>query len=144
MKYTMNVLNEVLRLYPPFWMIDRIAVNDDEFNGVKIPAGSIVVPYIYGVQHNSDYWENPDKFDPSRFEKEKKDKSHPFAHVPFGGGPRVCIGQNMAIMQILLVLVSVIKDYNFKITNDATVDIDPRMILRPKGSVMLDFSRVES
>jgi cytochrome P450 len=142
LKHTMNVLNEVLRMYPPFWMIDRIAVEDDEFNGVVIPAGSIMLPYIYGVHHNEDFWENPSKFDPSRFEKENKDKIHPFAHVPFGGGPRVCIGQNMAIMQILLVLVSVIKKYDFKISDGDSVEMDPSMILRPKGDVMLDFSRV--
>ena len=140
MKHTINVLNEVLRLYPPFWMIDRIALDDDEFNGIKIPAGSSVLPYIYGVHHNSAYWEDPHRFNPARFEH----KIHPFAHIPFGGGPRVCIGQNMALMQILLVLVSVIKQYDFKITDDAIVDIDPRMILRPKGDVMLDIFRVKA
>jgi cytochrome P450 len=143
LEHTMNVLNEVLRIYPPFWMIDRIAIKDDEFNGIKIPSGSILVPYIYGVHHNSECWESPSEFKPSRFTKENKNNHHPFAHVPFGGGPRVCIGQNMAVMQILLVLVSVIKKYDFKIINNVTVEMDPRMILRPKGDVMLDFSRIK-
>lgn len=140
--YTTNVLYEALRLYPPFWMIDRIAINDDEFNGIKIPAGSVVVPYIYGVHHNAEYWKDPNTFNPDRFNKENSGNIHPFAHIPFGGGPRVCIGQNMALMQILLVLASVVRKYDFKLSENANVEIDPMMILRPKGSVLLDFERI--
>lgn len=142
LNYTVSVLNETLRLYPPFWMIDRVAQNDDEFMGIQIPAGSVVVPYIYGAHHNTEYWENPYTFDPDRFSNEKSKKIHSFAHIPFGGGPRVCIGQNMALMQILLVLASVVRKYNFKLHEDKDVEIDPMMILRPKGKVLLEFEPV--
>lgn len=142
LKYTLNVLNETLRLYPPFWMIDRVAVKDDEVAGVKIPSGTLVVPYIYGVHRNEDIWEDVNTFDPSRFDKERSVNRHPFAHIPFGGGPRVCIGQNMAIMQILLVLVSIIRKYDFRLEPGDSVDIHPMMILRPNGPVNLIFERV--
>ena len=139
---SIRVLNEVMRLYPAFWMIDRIALQDDEACGVHIPAGITVVPYIYGVHHNADLWDNPMRFDPGRFDREQGKSRHPFAHVPFGGGPRVCIGQNMALMQILLIMVSIIRKYDFKLTPDQTVSMNPMMILRPSGAIMIDFTPI--
>jgi len=142
--FTMNVLDESMRLFPPFWMIDRVAMEDDSVSGIKIPAGTTIVPYIYGLHHNSTIWEDPDKFDPARFSLENNYKKHSFAHIPFGGGPRVCIGQNMAMMQILLVLASIIKKYDFKLTDGALVKIHPMMILRPDGPIKMDFFPVKS
>jgi cytochrome P450 len=142
LKYTMNVLNETLRLYPPFWMIDRIAVEDDVIKGLKIPSGTLVMPYIYGVHHNPELWEDSFTFDPDRFEEENRKKLHPYAFIPFGFGPRVCIGQNMAIMQILLVMVSIISKYNFRLAVEKRVGISPMIILRPDGAVNLEFERV--
>jgi len=138
LKYLINVLDESMRNYPPFWMIDRVALADDEFNGVKIPAGTTVVPYIYGVHHNETVWPNPEIFDPSRFEQ----KQHPFAFIPFGGGPRVCIGQNMALMQILLVLATIIRKYDFQVVNQREIGIKSMMLLRPDGPIPMEFKSV--
>jgi cytochrome P450 len=138
LKYLINVLDESMRNYPPFWMIDRVALADDEFNGVKIPAGTTVVPYIYGVHHNETVWPNPDVFDPMRFEQ----KQHPFAFIPFGGGPRVCIGQNMALMQILLVLATIIRKYDFNVVNGQEIGIKSMMLLRPDGPIPMEFKSV--
>lgn len=140
---TNNVLNEALRMYPPFWMIDRIALDDDDICGEKIEKGTMVAVYIYGVHHNEKYWTNPWEFNPERFSRAETEKRHPFAFVPFGGGPRVCIGQNMALMQILLVLISVICKYNFKPATPTETGIQPMMILRPDGPVNLVFERVD-
>ncbi len=142
LKYTLMVLDEAMRLYPPFWMIDREAQADDEFNGVKIPAGTTVIPYIYGAHHNEDYWENPDVFDPTRFDVEKNGKVHPFAHIPFGGGPRVCIGQNMAKMQILLVMSAIVRDYDFELTDDREIGLHAMMLLKPDGPVNMRFTKI--
>lgn len=138
LKYLINVLDESMRNYPPFWMIDRVALADDEFNGLKIPAGTTVVPYIYGVHHNETVWPNPEVFDPSRFEH----KQHPFAFIPFGGGPRVCIGQNMALMQILLVLSTIIRKYDFQVVNQQEIGIKSMMLLRPDGPIPMEFKSV--
>ena len=138
LKYLINVLDESMRNYPPFWMIDRVALADDEFNGVKIPAGTTVVPYIYGVHHNETVWPNPEVFDPSRFDL----KQHPFAFIPFGGGPRVCIGQNMALMQILLVLATIIRKYDFQVVNQQEIGIKSMMLLRPDGPIPMEFKSV--
>ena len=137
-----RVLYEAMRLYPPFWMIDRVALDNDEICGIKIPAGITVVPYIYGTHHNSEYWDCPESFNPGRFEREISKSRHPFAHIPFGGGPRVCIGQNMAMMQILLILVTIIRKYDFKLSFDKEIDISPLLILRPNGAIDMDFKPV--
>ena len=131
-----------MRLYPPFWMIDRIAQEEDEAAGIHIPAGIMVIPYIYGAHRNPDFWPDAETFDPDRFESEFARDRHPYAHIPFGGGPRVCIGADMAMLQMLLVLVSYIRDYDFELAADRTSEICPMMILRPDGPIPLRFRQV--
>lgn len=144
LEYTLAVLDEAMRMNPPFWMIDREAIEDDEFRGMKIPAGTTVVPYIYGVHHNEAVWADPDKFDPSRFESSKSEKHHFFAHIPFGGGPRVCIGQNMAKMQILLVLSAIVRKYDFKLTSDKEIGLHAMMLLKPDGPINMEFKKINT
>src|SRR5271155_3248090 len=86
LEFAAQVVQEGLRLYPPFWMVDRMALSDDSVGDVVIPRGSTVVVYVYGVHHSPRYWENPELFDAERFTKEK-DKLHtPFTWLPFGAG----------------------------------------------------------
>lgn len=143
LKFCISVMDEAMRLYPPFWMIDREAQTDDEFNGMKIPKGTTVIPYIYGVHHNPKVWPDPEKFDPSRFDDEKRKNIHPYANIPFGGGPRVCIGQNMAKMQILLVLSSIIRKYDFELVGDKEVGLHAMMLLKPDGPVNMKFTPIK-
>jgi cytochrome P450 len=139
--YTLSVLEEAMRLYPPFWMIDREAQEDDEYNGVKIAKGTTVVTYIYGAHQNEEYWEDPEKFDPSRFDSTTE--NHAFAHIPFGGGPRVCIGQNMAKTQILLVMSTIVRKYHFSLADDTKVEMKAMMLIKPDGPVMMNFTKVQ-
>ena len=139
LSYVIGVLNEAMRLYPPFWMIDRVALGDDQVCDVKVTAGTTVVPYIYGVHKNENIWKDPDRFDPTRFLG--KNKRHPFSHIPFGGGPRVCIGQNMAIMQMLFVIVAIVRRYDFALNPIREVHKQAMMILRPDGPINMSFFR---
>ena len=139
---TLRVLDEALRLYPSFWMIDRMAVGDDEIEGIHVPAGLTVLTHIYGMHRNTDVWADPEVFDPSRFEDESKKGRNPFAHLPFGGGPRKCIGSNMALMQMLLILTVLIRKYDFELASAEPVEIDPMMILHPKGAIGMRVRRV--
>jgi cytochrome P450 len=139
---TLQVLDEAMRLYPPFWMIDRVAIEDDEAAGVRIPAGTTVVPYIYGIHRNPTIWNDPETFDPGRFEKPRRTDRHPFAHLPFGGGPRICIGSNLAVMQVLLILVTFIRKYDFNLASCEPVQIRPMMILHPEGPIRMHLRRV--
>lgn len=136
---TLRVIDEALRLYPPFWMIDRIALADDEICGIRIPAGMLVVPYIYGTHHNAAIWPNPETFDPERFSPQKSNGRHRFAYLPFGGGPRLCIGQNMAIVQILLIVATIVRKYDFTLMDEKPVNIRPMMLLRPDGPIDMQF-----
>jgi len=111
LEYTTQVIEESLRLYPPFWMIDRVAMEDDEVNGYFIPKNDMVLVFIHGVQHSAKYWEEPEKFNPDRFSKQNVKNQLPFTQIPFGGGPRVCIGGNYAMLQMLMILAPLISTF---------------------------------
>jgi cytochrome P450 len=139
---TVRVIDEALRLYPPFWMIDRIALEDDEIGGIRIPAGAMVIPYIYGTHRNPAHWQEVETFDPRRFEPDRSKGRHPFAYIPFGGGPRICLGANMAVMQMLMIVVAFVRKYDFTLATNAPVAIQPMMMLRPQGAVTMTFRAV--
>jgi enediyne biosynthesis protein E7 len=101
------VLQEVTRLYPPSWGFPRHAAEAVEIGGHPIPTGSIVIPMIYDVQRHPDFWPEPERFDPERFAPARAAGRHPFAHFPYGGGLRKCLGANVApaMMQLIMLLV---------------------------------------
>jgi cytochrome P450 len=139
---TLRVIDEALRLYPPFWMIDRVALQDDEIGGIRIPAGAMVIPYIYGAHRNPTQWQNVEAFDPGRFEARRAGERHPFAYIPFGGGPRICLGSNMAIMQMLMIVAAFVRTYDFALAKDEPIGIQPMMMLRPARTVAMTFRPV--
>jgi cytochrome P450 len=139
---TLQVIDEAMRLYPPFWMVDRIALEDDEICGIEIPAGTMVIPYIYGTHRNPAFWSDAESFDPSRFDPDRRKERNGFAYIPFGAGPRICIGNNMAILQILMIVTSVVRAYDFELLTDQPVGIRPMMILRPDGPITMRFRRI--
>jgi cytochrome P450 len=138
--FTTQVIMEALRLYPPFWMIDREAVADDRVGEVVIPAGSTVIVYVYGAHHAPRYWENPESFDPERFTKANEKLHTPFTHLPFGGGPRGCIGGNYAMLQILMILSTLLRKYDLQLTPGQTIEARPMVILRPKDGIRMSFT----
>src|SRR5208282_2926755 len=125
-EFAAQVIQEALRLYPPFWMIDRTALSDDRAGDLVIPRGSTVVVFVYGVHHSSQYWENPESFDPERFSKANEK-----LHRPFGAGPRGCIGGNYATLQILMILSVLLRKYDFRLAPGQTIEARPMVILRP-------------
>lgn len=138
LEYTTQVIMEGLRLYPPFWMIDRMAVADDVVGDVAIPKGSTVIVFVYGAHHASRYWPEPESFDPSRFVKGTVHT--PFTHLPFGGGPRGCIGGNYAMLQILMILSNLLRKYDFELTPGQTIEARPVVILQPKNGIRMQFT----
>ncbi len=135
LRLTRRVIDEAMRLYSPFWMIDRVAVKDDEIEGIHIPKGVMVLPYIYGLHRDPELWPDPEVFDPSRFEAQNVKDRHPSAHIPFGGGPRKCIGSNMAILQMLLMMAVFVRRYDFELASTEEVAIAPKMITHPEGPI---------
>jgi cytochrome P450 len=140
LEFTTQVIQEGLRLYPPFWIIDRMAVADDRVGGIDIPRGSTVIVYVYGAHHAPRYWQNPEEFDPDRFIKGSEKLRTPFTHLPFGGGPRGCIGGNYAMLQILMILSHVLRRYDFELTSSQSIEARPMIILRPKHGIRMTFT----
>ncbi len=139
-EFTTQIIMEALRLYPPFWMVDRMALADDRAGDVNIPRGSTVVVFIYGVQHSPRYWGDPESFDHTRFAKGKEKLLTPFAHLPFGAGPRGCIGGNYAMLQILMILGVLLRKYDFRLVPGQIIQARPMVILRPEHGIRMTFT----
>jgi cytochrome P450 len=133
-------IREALRLYPPFWMVDRMALSDDRVEDLVIPKGSTVVVFIYGAHHSAQSWENPESFEPQRFSKENQKAHRPFTYLPFGAGPRGCIGGNYAMLQILMILSVLVRKYDLQLAPDQTIEARPMVILRPKHGIRMTFT----
>jgi cytochrome P450 len=140
-EFTTQVINEALRLYPPFWMVDRMALTDDRAGDVDIPRGATVVVFIYGTHHSPQYWEDPENFNPERFAKANEKRHTPFAHLPFGAGPRGCIGGNYAMLQMLMILGVLLRKYDFQLVPDQTIEPRPMVILRPQHGIRMTFTQ---
>lgn len=143
-EYATQVVQESLRLYPPFWMIDRVAMADDRVGETVIPAGSTVIVYVYGAHHASSYWPDPETFDADRFVKGSEKLRTPFTYFPFGGGPRGCIGLHYAMLQILMILSELLGKYDFELPAGQDIVARPMVILRPRNGIRMNFSKVTS
>jgi cytochrome P450 len=139
--YTNAVISEAMRLYPPLPLTIRQALEDDVLDGYTIKANSSVFINIYSAHHNPDVWENPEGFDPQRFLPDRIKEVPRFAYLPFGGGPRQCIGNNFALMEAVLALSMITQRYELNLVPGA--DLDPYMpgTLRPKGGVPVFIKR---
>lgn len=135
--YTRMVLDETLRLYPPAWMFARHPIEDDEIGGYLIPAGAMVMLSPYVTHHLPEFWPNPEGFNPERFCPERVAERPQFAHFPFGGGPRQCIGNNFAIMEAQLVMASIIQAYRLELLPGHPVRPTPVAALRPRPGVWM-------
>ncbi len=133
--YTDQVMKETMRLYPPAWMIARVAIEDVTLGGYSIPAGSVILISQYVMQHDPRYWEAPEAFRPERFAP-GWDKTLPkFAYFPFGGGPRVCIGNSFAAMEANLILPTILQRYTLALAPGQAIEMEPLITLRPKGAL---------
>jgi cytochrome P450 len=139
-EFTTQLIMEALRLYPPFWMVDRMALADDRAGDLDIPRGSTVVVFIYGAHHSPQYWQDPESFDQERFSQAKEKRHTPFAHLPFGAGPRGCIGGNYAMLQMLMILSVLLRKYDFSLLPGQTIEARPMVILRPEHGIRMTFT----
>lgn len=125
--HTSNVINESMRLYPPIWILDRAAVNEDSFGEFSWKSNTTFILYVYGMQHDDKFWENPHDFIPDRF-NDPESKRKPF--YPFGGGPRMCIGNHFSLVEMNLILRILYHDYEVELTHELPL-ADPIITLRP-------------
>ncbi len=139
--YTRQVVEESMRLYPPAWATDRLALDDDVVNGYEVAKGSVVLLYIRGAHHSEKYWEEPLAFRPERFEKEAKKNHHKYAYLPFGGGPRLCIGNNFAMMEMQMALAYFLPRFKFEVMPNQVIVEQPLITLNPKNGIKMKVKR---
>jgi cytochrome P450 len=138
--YAMRVIKESMRLYPPAYIIGRQATRDVDIGPYRLPKRMTAFINIYGMHRRAKYFPDPERFDPDRFtpEAEKQMKT---SYVPFGGGPRVCIGNQFALLEGQLVLATLAQRVTFEIASDRAVEPEPLITLRPKHGIPLVVRR---
>ncbi|KAF2895106.1 hypothetical protein ILUMI_11068 [Ignelater luminosus] len=148
LKYTVQVLDESLRLFPPVTQLLRKCTEDYKIPGTDIvlQKGSQVFIPLLGIQTDPEYFPEPEKFDPERFSVENKNIRH-FTHIPFGEGPRMCIGNRFALMQIKALLMVVLRNFKFSVNKNTQIPIkaDPLSIVYcPQSTLWLDVKKIVS
>jgi cytochrome P450 len=130
-----QAVDETLRLYPPAWIGPRRTVADFEFNGVEVPAG-LPVSYSSWVSHHlPDVWEQPYAFRPERFEPERRAKLPRGAYVPFGMGPRVCIGKRFGYTEVHAIAAALLRRFEFSLPEGEKIKVEQSPTLSPKGGL---------
>ena len=129
LKFTTMVIQEAMRLYPPIWAIERRAIADDTIGGFHIPAGSSLVISPYALHRNESFWPEAERFDPTRF------ATRPRAYIPFGSGPRFCIGSEFATLEARLIVPMVIQSCHLELVPGHPVEPQPSITLRPKNGL---------
>jgi cytochrome P450 len=139
--YTNAVVKESLRIYPPVWTMARLAADDVEVGGVRLRSGEQAILPQWVVQRDARWFPEPELFRPERFLGETHKELPRFAYFPFGGGPRVCIGQHFAMMELVLVVARLSQSYVFETLDGEPPAVHPVITLRPKGEVPLRVRR---
>ena len=139
--YLRWVLDEALRLYPPAPRIDRQALADDQLGDLKVRKGDLIGVWPWVLHRHEALWDNPDAFDPERFAPEARAAQHRFQYIPFGAGPRICIGAQFATAEALLILTEWLSRFEFAPVPGHQVEVQSDIALRPKDGLPLIVSR---
>ena len=139
LELTRMAFEEALRLFPPAWGQPREAIGEDVLCGHRIAAGTLLVTSQWVVHRHPDHWRDPLRFDPRRFESARVAARHPFAYFPFGGGPRLCIGRQLALIEAPLLLAALLDRFRFD-AGPGPVEPDPTFTLKPRGGLRLALS----
>jgi cytochrome P450 len=137
LEYTRMVLEEGLRLYPPAWIFERQAITTDRLGPYEIAPGAIVGLCPYTLHRHPDYWDNPEGFDPERFRPDRAEKRPRYAYLPFGGGPRTCVGNHFAMMEAQILLAMIVREHRLELDSSHRAVVDPVITLRPKHGIQV-------
>ncbi|EDV24428.1 uncharacterized protein TRIADDRAFT_13664, partial [Trichoplax adhaerens] len=141
--YLEMIVSETLRLYPPAHFINRDVKQDTTINGVHIPKGVMIGFPVYSIHHDPQFWSNPDDFIPERFMPEEKVKLVPYSYIPFGGGPRNCIGMRLALLEVKLALVKLMQKVKFTTVKETEIPLKLKGLssLSPLNGIRLGIDR---
>ncbi|MCF8465607.1 MAG: cytochrome P450 [Flavobacteriales bacterium] len=131
LEYTRMVIDETLRLYPPAWIIGRHTLAEDQLGEYRIPNNTNCLIPVYYIHRDPKNWDEPLKFIPERFNKENSKGRHKFAYFPFGGGPRLCIGNNFALMEMQLIAPMLVRAFKLRKPKGFEFKKEPLVTMRP-------------
>ncbi|KAL9853865.1 thromboxane-A synthase isoform 1-T4 [Geothlypis trichas] len=137
--YLDMVIAETLRMYPPAFRFTREAAKDCVVLGQHIPAGAVIEIAVGHLHHNAEFWPDPEKFIPERFTEEAKKERHPFAYLPFGAGPRGCLGMKMGLLETKMTLLRILQKFKFKTCPETEIPLQlkSKATLGPKNGVYI-------
>jgi enediyne biosynthesis protein E7 len=135
LRYTAMVVEETMRLYPPVWILTRLSQAEDEVGGYHVPAGADVLICPYTLHRHPAYWPAPDRFDPERFDPDKSADRPRYAYIPFGAGPRFCVGNHLGMMEATFVLAMVARDLRLAKVPGYKAVPQPMLSLRVRGGL---------
>jgi cytochrome P450 len=148
MEYISYVINETMRMWPPISILNgRITKKDEVFDDYKIPKGSNVQVFIYGVHHSKEIWKDPEVFRPERFEPAESKTRPAFSFIPFSAGPRVCIGNNFSLYEMKLFLSMLLQRYSIHLPEDVKQEYPPRfdrfnLVISPTNDLSVVFKKI--
>jgi len=131
------VFEESLRLYPPAWVLGRVALGDDQVGEYFVPAGTIVAISPFTIHRHLRFWDDPERFDPQRFTPERSAGRQRFAYIPFGAGPRQCIGNNFAMLEAQLIITMVVQRFDLSLIPDHEIKPEVVFVLRPDRQIKM-------
>ncbi len=137
LRYTEMVFAEAMRLYPPAWVIGRMALEPHAIDGHEVPERSIVLMSQFVTHHDARWYPEPYRFDPERWRPEEREQRPRFAYYPFGGGPRLCIGESFAWMEGALVLATIAQKWRLRLVPSHPLALKPLVTLRPRHGMKM-------
>ncbi|MEP6922519.1 MAG: cytochrome P450 [bacterium] len=141
LQYTEKIAKESMRLYPPAYALGRETLEECEIGGFRVPAKTQIFMFQWVTQRDARFFPEPEKFDPDRWTEEFSNALPKYAYFPFGGGPRFCIGNSFAMMEIILVLATIGQRFRFSVSPDHEVSLYPAMSLRPRDGIHVTVER---
>jgi cytochrome P450 len=137
LSYTHQVLQEALRLYPPGWLFTRRSIDADELGGFPLAPRTDVFISPYVLHRHPDFWSEPEAFRPERFAAGDAEARDKFAYIPFSVGPRHCIGENLAMFEMLVHLCTMMRRFRLTRVGDEPIELEAQINLRPRTPLMM-------
>jgi cytochrome P450 len=141
LKYTEMIAKEAMRLYPPAYAVGREAIEETEIGGYRVPRGTQMFAFQWVTHRDPRYFERPDEFEPERWASESIQRLPKYAYFPFGGGPRQCIGNYFAMMEVVLLLATIGQRFRFSLIEGFEMEVLPVLSLRPKNGIKVKLTR---
>ena len=132
LQFTQQCIEEAMRLYPPAYFMDRVSIEEDTVDDVRHKSGTVWLMSLYELHRHPKYWKNPDTFDPNRFRPDNKKEVSDY-YFPFGAGPRMCVGNNFAMYEMMLTIAILIKKFELT-AKKSEIEINPLITLKPKDT----------